>query len=107
MAKATNPEPNEPSERLTPTEAAREFRAEKRAARDAAKENRRVTRAAMGDNKPWFVPVMLGLMVFGLVWTVVYYLSAGAYPVAALANWNLAIGFGFILAGFIMTTQWK
>lgn len=107
MAKASSPEPTEPSQRLTPSEAAKEFRAEKRARRQASKEDRRVTRAAMGGNKPWFVPVMLGLMIFGLVWTVVYYLSAGALPVASLGNWNLAIGFGFILAGFVMTTQWK
>lgn len=110
MAKASSPEPDdamESTERLTPAEAAKEFRAEKRAQRDAAKENRRVTRAAMGGNKPWFVPTMLGLMLFGLVWTVVYYLSAGAWPEAALGNWNLAVGFGFILAGFVMTTQWK
>ncbi len=82
-------------------------RQEKKAARKAARKEKKATRAALGGNRPWFVPVMLGLMLAGLVWTVIYYLSAAQYPVGSLGNWNLAIGFGFIMAGFLMTTQWK
>jgi hypothetical protein len=56
----------------------------------------------------WWVPVMLGLMLLGLVWIVVFYLSAGAqFPVPSLGAWNLAVGFGFVLAGFAMTTRWR
>ena len=56
----------------------------------------------------WWVPVMLGLMVAGLVWIVVFYLSASAqYPVPAIGAWNLAAGFALILAGFAMTTRWR
>lgn len=58
-------------------------------------------------NPTWFVPVMLGLMIIGLIWVVVYYLSAGQWPVSAWHNWNLLIGFAFIVAGFIMTTRWR
>ncbi|QAY69545.1 cell division protein CrgA [Xylanimonas protaetiae] len=62
-------------------------------------------------NPAWLVPVMLGLMVLGLVWIVVYYLSAsrvgGGFPIPALHQWNLAIGFVLIIAGFGLTTQWK
>lgn len=58
-------------------------------------------------NPTWFVPVMLGLMIVGLIWVVVYYLSAGQLPVAAWHNWNLLIGFVFIIAGFLMTTRWR
>lgn len=62
-------------------------------------------------NPVWLVPVMLGLMVLGLIWIVVYYLTAsrvgGGFPIPPLHAWNLAIGFGMIIAGFILTTRWK
>ena len=60
-----------------------------------------------GPNARWFVPVMLGLMVAGLLWVVTYYLTAGQFPVAAWHNWNLGIGFAFMISGFLMTTRWR
>lgn len=65
-----------------------------------------VAKAATG-NPRWFVPLMLGLMIIGLLWVVTYYLTAGRFPVQAWGNWNLAAGFAFIIAGFLMTTQWR
>ncbi len=62
---------------------------------------------APAPNPPWFVPVMLGLMIVGLLWVVVYYLSEGRFPVPQWHNWNLLAGFGFIIVGFGMTTQWR
>lgn len=59
-------------------------------------------------NPPWYTPVMLGLMVVGLLWVVTYYVSgAHQFPVPSLGRWNLGVGFGFILAGFMMTTNWQ
>lgn len=58
-------------------------------------------------NPRWYVPVMVGLMVLGLAWIVVTYLSGSQWPVPSLRNWNLAVGFVFILAGFGMTTRWR
>lgn len=60
-------------------------------------------------NPPWLLPVMLGLMILGLAWIVVYYLTAGSYrlPIPGIGNWNLAIGFASILAGFALTTRWR
>jgi hypothetical protein len=52
-----------------------------------------------------FVVVMFGLMLLGLAWLIVSYLSNGA--LLNLGNWNLLIGFIFIIAGFAMTTKWK
>ncbi|MCL2463453.1 MAG: cell division protein CrgA [Micrococcales bacterium] len=63
-----------------------------------------------GPKKPngrWFIPVMVGLMVVGLAWIVVTYLSQSAYPIPGIHQANLAIGFVLILAGFGMTTRWR
>ena len=59
-------------------------------------------------NPRGFVPVMLGLMVLGLLWVVTYYISGvNQYPVPALGRWNLGVGFGLMLSGFLMTTRWR
>ena len=58
-------------------------------------------------NPPWFIPVMVTLMVVGLAWIVVTYLSQAAYPIPVIQQLNLGIGFVLILAGFGMTTRWR
>ena len=58
-------------------------------------------------NPSWWAPVMVGLMVVGLLWVVVYYLTGYTYPVESWGNWNLGAGFGFMLVGFLMTTNWR
>ncbi|WP_456843995.1 cell division protein CrgA [Cellulomonas sp. P5_C6] len=58
-------------------------------------------------NPPWFLPVMLGLMLLGLVWIVVTYLTRSQYPIPGIDQWNLLIGFVLIIAGFGMTTRWR
>lgn len=63
--------------------------------------------SAPKPNPPWFVPVMLGLMLLGLAWIVVTYLSSANYPIPGIEQWNLAIGFVLIIAGFGMTTRWR
>lgn len=57
-------------------------------------------------NPRWLVPVMLGLMVLGLIWVVVTYISQSQYPIPGLGSWNLAVGFVLIIAGFSLTTRW-
>lgn len=58
-------------------------------------------------NPVWFKPVMLGFMIIGLVWIIVTYLSNQAWPVPGIGAWNLAVGFGIALIGFLMTTRWR
>jgi hypothetical protein len=58
-------------------------------------------------NPPWFVPVMLGLMLLGLVWVVTFYVTESKYPVPNIGYWNLGIGFGLMISGFMMTTRWR
>ena len=62
------------------------------------------------ERKPsprWWAPVMLGLMVLGLAWIVVFYISQTSYPIPGIGNANLVIGFGLLLVGFGMTTRWR
>jgi hypothetical protein len=40
----------------------------------------------------------VGLLVAGIAWLVVFYLSRGLYPVSSWGYWNLAIGFGAMVA---------
>lgn len=56
---------------------------------------------------PWYAPTFVTLMLVGLLWIVVFYLSQGRFPVAALGNWNLGVGAGFLIGGFLMTTNWR
>ena len=56
---------------------------------------------------PWVGWSMLGCFMVGLVWLVLFYVTGGSLPVKALSNWNLLIGFGFIIGGFGISTQWR
>ncbi|QDZ15554.1 cell division protein CrgA [Humibacter ginsenosidimutans] len=58
-------------------------------------------------NPVWFLPVMLGFMIVGLLWIVVFYVSGSQYPVPQLGAWNILIGFGIAFVGFLMTTRWR
>ncbi|MEZ3161845.1 cell division protein CrgA [Microbacterium sp. BWT-B31] len=64
-----------------------------------------------GDSTPnpvWFKPIMIGLMLVGLVWVLVYYLSGSlGLPIPGIGGWNLVIGFGIAFVGFLMTTRWR
>ena len=58
-------------------------------------------------NPAWFVPVMLGLMLAGLLWVVTFYITSGGFPVPGIGYWNLIIGFSLMISGFLMTTRWR
>ena len=58
-------------------------------------------------NPVWFLPIMIGLMLVGLVWVLVFYLSNSQFPVPGIGAWNLVIGFGIAFVGFLMTTRWR
>ena len=64
-----------------------------------------------GPSPRWLAPLMLVLFGLGVLWLVVYYLTEGrmaGLPVASeLGDWNLLVGFGFIIAGFALSTQWR
>lgn len=56
----------------------------------------------------WVPIVGSVLLVLGLVWIVVYYVAGRDVSfLATLGNWNLLIGMGSIVAGFLVFTRWK
>ena len=68
---------------------------------------RRPSKAAL-SNPPWFVPLMLGLMLLGLLWVVAFYVSPnGSFPIPNIGYGNLIIGFTLMISGFMMTTRWR
>ncbi|SMX81249.1 cell division protein CrgA [Brevibacterium antiquum] len=58
-------------------------------------------------NPRWFLPVLIGLLLIGLIWLVTFYVSERAFPVEAWGNWNILVGFAFFVAGLIMSTRWR
>ncbi|HEX4433091.1 MAG TPA: cell division protein CrgA [Frankiaceae bacterium] len=57
---------------------------------------------------PWFGGLLLGLFLLGIAWLLTYYFSnGGVLGMQHLGGWNLAVGFGFIVGGLGMATQWK
>ncbi|MBO0839400.1 MAG: cell division protein CrgA [Sciscionella sp.] len=63
---------------------------------------------AAGPSHPIYVGVMLGLMVLGLAWMVVYYIAQDKIPlISSLGAWNFAVGFALMIAGLLMTMRWR
>ena len=69
---------------------------------------RPVATAASKKPSPIWLPVTaVSLIVAGIGWLVVYYLSETAYPVASWGYWNLAVGFGAMVASLILLSRWR
>jgi hypothetical protein len=56
---------------------------------------------------PWVAPTMCGLFLVGIIWLILFYVTNSSLPVSSFGNWNLLVGFGFIVAGFGVATQWR
>ncbi|QOC94601.1 cell division protein CrgA [Micromonospora craniellae] len=55
----------------------------------------------------WLPATAVSLIAFGIAWLVVYYLSEQEYPVMELGYWNLAVGFGAMVASLILLSRWR
>ena len=56
----------------------------------------------------WYTAVMIGFLLLGLLWIVVYYVAGDRIPFMVSLNvWNFAIGFGAMVAGLIMSMRWR
>lgn len=56
---------------------------------------------------PWVAPLMVGCLLVGIVWLVLFYVTNAAWPISAFGNYNLIVGFVFIVAGLGIATQWR
>lgn len=59
--------------------------------------------------QPWVAPLMVALLLIGLMWIVVFYLAGDQIGfMQSIGNLgNVLIGFGFIGAGFALSTKWR
>jgi hypothetical protein len=56
---------------------------------------------------PWVGGLAVGLILFGLIWLIVFYLSGGSYPVASWGYWNLAVGFAGLVSSLVVLSRWR
>ena len=56
----------------------------------------------------WLVPLMVACLLIGLAWIAVFYVTGGGIPgMSTIGNWNLLIGFAFIIGGVVLSTRWR
>jgi len=59
-------------------------------------------------SKPWVAPAMVACFLVGLAWIVVFYIAGDQVPLlSTLGNWNILVGMGLFIVGFIFSTQWR
>jgi len=88
-----------------------ESKPRKKSSKDSGTAEARAPRvqAQPGVNPRWLVPTMLTLFVAGTLWVVIFYLTSGGarLPIPPIGQWNIAVGFALILAGFGLATRWR
>jgi hypothetical protein len=65
------------------------------------------TKAVRIGSPQWLAPAMVTCFVLGLAWVVVYYITQTNYPIHGIGVWNMGVGFGLIIVGFVLSTRWK
>lgn len=70
--------------------------------------------AARKPSPTWLPATAVGLIVFAIAWLVIYYLTGQFFDLgdsfaflAKLSYWNLAIGFGAMIASLILLSKWR
>ena len=60
------------------------------------------------EPSPMWVPITaVALIVIGIGWLTLFYLSGMAFPVAAWGYWNLAVGFSCMVAALLVLSKWR
>lgn len=67
---------------------------------------RNVGKPKTSENPRWLVPTAISLLVLGVAWIVVYYISRAQLPIP-IGDWNLVIGFVFLGGAMVLLTRWK
>jgi len=70
--------------------------------------------AARKPSPTWIPATAVGLVAFAIIYLVVYYLTSQFFDLgssfsflAHLSYWNLAIGFGAMIAALLLFTKWR
>ena len=66
----------------------------------------------LAPSPSWYPIVMASVMLIGLAYLVVYYLTnSGTSPhvpfMGDIGAWNFAVGFGIMLIGLVMAVRWR
>lgn len=94
----------------------KEAAAKKKSARKAAvveerAQKQRLGKAGLADNRAWVVPTFVTLMLLGVLWLVVWYLTSSTGIVVPgmsdLGNWNLLVAMLLMGGSFGVATLWK
>ena len=65
-------------------------------------------RKAKAPSPPWVGATILALFAIGITWLLIYYFSnGGILGMEHLGGFNVLVGFGFLVVGLGMATQWK
>ena len=67
----------------------------------------RVTKIKAKPSSVWVPATAVALVVAGIGWLVVFYLSQGTYPVQSWGYWNLAVGFGAMVSALGVFARWR
>ncbi len=65
---------------------------------------------ALAPSPSWYPITMVVIMVLGLAYLVVYYLTNSGHGVPIMQDlgaWNFAVGFGVMMLGLIMAVRWR
>ncbi len=76
---------------------------------------RPTTAESKKPSPPWVPILAVGLIVVGILWLVVFYLTnafqelpeAIGTPLTKLGYWNLGIGFGALVASLLVLSRWR
>ena len=55
----------------------------------------------------WLAPTMVAAWLIGILWIATYSVAPLAPFIGDLGNWNLLIGFVFIIFGVVLSTRWR
>ena len=84
-------------------------RKKKGSSQDVAETAATHTSGKKQGNPAWLVPTMVTLLVVGVLWIVVFYLTSSSIgiPIPGIGQWNIAIGFCLMLGGLGLATRWE
>jgi hypothetical protein len=68
------------------------------------------TNKALAPSPSWYPITMVVVLLLGLAYLVVYYLTNSGTGVPVMEDlhaWNFAVGFGVMMLGLIMAVRWR